>query len=505
MSSSEQRRRGAALSIIALVINLVLSIFYLPILIEYLPNNAYGIFELGAGLILWFAMLDLGLAASVSRFYSLWREERPEYLPSLLSTSAVIYLTLLLLTAAVALYAQLNVNSIFKETMSAEELSQIRTIILLVVINTAFTLPTSWLSGLLNAIEEFTFVRTLLIVRSLILFLIVAVVAAIFHNPVLALAGHVAVSLFVFIATLVFVLKSNNINLVFGRPRISVFTQLFRFSSLVAIIIIFDLVFWRTGQIILAAVSGPLAVAAYAIVVRIITSVFMPLSTGLSSVFLAHLTRIFSTPNYNVEVNRLFVKVGRLQSIIIWAFIGLYICCGQLGLNLWLGSEYEVVYPSTLVLLLSLSFSSIQTLSTPILQAKNRLGFKASVFSVLLILFLLLSVPIATRFGVLGLALLGASLLFFGTGPIMNWYFYFKLNLDIPTFFREVYRVPLYSSASSFLSILMVNFTSVGNTLVGFALNAVIFACFYSTIIFGIYMNTEEKLLMRTLLRLLGR
>jgi hypothetical protein len=146
--------------------------------------------------------------------------------------------------------------------------------------------------------------------------------------------------------------------------------------------------------------------------------------------------------------------VGRIQAMLVWAMLGLFAVSGRDFVVLWAGEQFVDVYTGALILMLSLAVSSVQSLGTVIMQAKNRLGFRAAVFAIMLCTFCVGVVPAAEHFGMVGVCSLGAGILILGTGPVMNAYYYYGLGLDVPGFVRAVAPtvVPVFAACGVVLA-----------------------------------------------------
>jgi O-antigen/teichoic acid export membrane protein len=499
--SSNQRLAGAALSLVMLLVNAALALFYVPLLLRFLTVSEYGIFELGSATIIFLSMMDFGLSAAVSRFYVRVEATNRGRLPDLIATSLLIYVFMTAVTVTLAFIVLASVDSLFGNSFSDEELSLTRQAMSLVLINCIFAIPATWLTGLITAKERFVFLRGLGLARSVLQFSLVALVLVVSSSVVLALAAQVFMTVVVFTVSLWYAFTQPGLEIKIGRWRWSHAKSLLGFSLLLAVIVAFDLVFWRTGQFIMGAVSGTAAIASYAIVSKLITSIFLPLSTSVSSVFLPRLTELDSLAGGSAEVNRLFIRIGRIQAILVWGVIGGFALFGKDLIQLWIGSEFSDVYSSALVLMFGLSISSTQSLGNSILQARNQLGFKAGLFAIMLLVFLGFSVPVAAHFEVLGLAVLGAVLLFLGTGPVMNVYYQRRIGLNIAAFFRATLPIlfPVLASAAVVFGVRL--FMQLPVSWLSLGLWSVVFVVLYGVLLWVVFLNQEEKTLVGVLAR----
>ena len=476
-----------------LFVNAVLALFYVPLLLQFLTVSEYGIFELGSTIIVFLSMMDFGLSAALSRFYVYEEATDHRRLPDLIATSLLIYAFLTAVAVLLAFWMLSSVDTLFGNSFSESELVLTRQAMLLVLINCLFVIPATWVTGLITAKERFVFLRGLTLVRSAFQFALIALVLVMSSSVVLALGVQVAMNAVVLVVSLWYAIARAGLELRVGRWRWSQARAMLSFSLLLAVIVAFDLVFWRTGPFILGAVSGTAAIASYAIVTRLIVSVVMPLGTSISSVFLPRLTQLDSLPGGSVEIGRLFIRIGRIQAILVWGLVGGFALLGQDLIHLWIGDQFADVYPSALLLMLGLSISTIQSLGNSILQARNQLGFKAGLFATMLVIFLSLSIPVASHFQVIGLATLGAIVLFLGTGPVMNFYYHHKIGIDTAAFFRSTLPALLPVLVAMAIVFGARRVIPVQDSWLSLGLWSIVFLLLYTVLLWFLFLNAEEK------------
>ena len=68
-----QRKIGIGLSYINILLNAVLGFVYVPILLYYIGKNEYGLYQLVGSLIAYFSVMDFGMTAAVTRFYTKYK------------------------------------------------------------------------------------------------------------------------------------------------------------------------------------------------------------------------------------------------------------------------------------------------------------------------------------------------------------------------------------------------------------------------------------------------
>lgn len=436
---TSQRKTGAILSYLSLVINAIGTFLYVPILLGSLTTSEYGVYQLVGSIIAYLSVMDMGLSTTLNRYYVQAKvKDGPSQVENLLSHAAVIYgiLTVLAVAVGCAFYAALG--TIFGGSFTEAEVVLAKKMMLLVIANCIIVLPGNWFLAVINANERFVFARSLSIVKYVMqIFVVIAVLQA-WPSALAVLIVQVALNALTIVAYIFYVKGRLKVRAKFHHWDGGLVRGLFSFSFFILLSMVFDQVFWKTGQVVLGAVVGATAVGVYGIVCQLITAGYMQVSTGVTGVFLPKLTAISARTDDMSEINELFNRIGHIQAILVWGVMVAFAILGQEFVYLWAGPEFSEVYPAVLVLMAGLCISLIQNLGISLLQAKNKMGFRSVVYIILAILDVLISIPISTQFGVMGCAVVAALLLFVGTGPVMNVYYHRVIGIDIPSFYRAI-------------------------------------------------------------------
>lgn len=449
-----QRRAGAALSYVALVVNAITTFIYTPVILSFLTASEYGVYQLIGSIIAYLGVMDMGLSTTLSRFYVEARvKEDASHVENLLAMAMVIYGVLTVLSVVVGIAFDLLLPVLFGHSFTEAELTLAHQMMLLVLLNCVVVLPGNYFLAVINANERFVFARTLRITRYLLQFAGVIAVLMLGQGAMGVLAVQVAINFFVDVAYVVYYRRRLHTRAKLHHWDKRLLCHIFSFSGYILLNMVFDQVFWKTGQIVLGSVVSAIAVGVYGIATQLITSGYMEVSGGITSVFLPKLTAMCAKSDDMTEINDLFNRIGHIQALLVWGICAGFASVGQEFIYVWAGPEYGEAFWATLILMLGLNVALVQNLGISVLQAKDKQGFRAIVYIVIAVLDLLVSIPVSAEFGVIGCAATAAIFLFVGTGPIMNWFYYSKIGIDIPKYWHEVIPVliPAVLTASATL------------------------------------------------------
>ena len=264
-----------------------------------------------------------------------------------------------------------NVNNLFSKSLTVSEIGTARILMLLMVINLAISFPSSVFDSYITAHEQYLFQRVISLLQ---------VVLNPFLTLPLLLMGYKSVSLVVvttiitvskFIINYWYCTKKLKMKFILKNMNFSLLKEIGVFSFYIFINMIVDQINWSVDKFILGIFGGTTAVAIYAVGGQINT-MYMSLSSSISSVFIPRVNKIVAMDeNNNKELTELFTKVGRIQFIILAMVIGGFIVIGQYFINVWAGNDYNNAYYVALLLIVPVTVPLIQSLGIEIQRAKN--------------------------------------------------------------------------------------------------------------------------------------
>lgn len=501
-----QRRAGALLSYVALAVNAVTTFIYTPLILSFLTSSEYGVYQLIGSIIAYLGVMDMGLSTTLSRFYVEAKvKEDPAHVENLLAMSAVIYAVLTVLSVLVGIFFDIFLPTLFGQSFTADELELAHQMMLLVLLNCVVVLPGNYFLAVITANERFVFARTLRIARYLIQFVGVIAVLELGKGAIGVLAVQVALNFLADLAYIFYYRKRLKVRAKLHHWDKRLLLHIFSFSGYILLNMVFDQIFWKTGQVVLGAVVSAAAVGVYGIATQLITSGYMEISTGVTSVFLPKLTAMSAETDDMLEINNLFNRIGHIQAILVWGICAGFVAIGQEFIYVWAGPEYGDAFWATLILMIGLNVALVQNLGISVLQAKDRQGFRAIVYIVIALLDLLVSIPVSAEFGVVGCAVTAAVFLFVGTGPIMNWYYHTKIGIDIPEFWHEVLPVIVPAALTAFATWGFSTLTNFGPSYGSILIKCLFFVAVYFALCWKWFFTDYERGIIRGILHKFSR
>lgn len=487
-----QLKAGALLSYASIGINNVVGLLFTPFMLRMLGKSEFGLYSLVASVVAYLTVLDLGLGNAVVRYTAKYRAQNRQLEQySLFGMFLALYcgISVLVILAGTLLYH--NVETLFGNALSAAELDKARIMVVLLVFNLAATFPLSIFGSIIVAYENYVFQKLVNIVRALITPCLMVPLLLMGHK---AIGVVVVITLLNIISLLVnswYCFTKLKIKLHFKKMEWNVLKGISTYSFFIFLGVVVDKIYWSTGQFVLGIVAGTAVVAVYAIAVQL-QMYYMSLSSAISGVFLPKVTAMVARNTTDKEVSDLFIRTGRIQFIVMAFVLCVFILFGKPFIVLWAGADYADAYLIAVLLMIPLTVPLIQTLGISILQARNQHKFRSLVYILVATASLAISIPLAKLYGGLGCAI-GTSLsLIVGNIIVMNIYYYKRVRIDIPRFWKEIGSMALPVTAVVLVGIIL-NMINNEYTFLSLSIKVLIFSILYVNATWWIGLNNYER------------
>ena len=496
---SNQRKMGAFLSYISIIANTLVQLLYTPFLIKSLGQSEYGLYSLIASIISYLTVLDLGFGNALVVYTAKYRAQKKyDEEKKLHGMFFIIFCFIGLVAAILGLLLFFNINTIFKNTMTNSELSKARIMMLILTINLAVTFPFNIYSSILNAYERFSFQKIMSILNTLLKPIIMIPLLLVGFKSISMVVVITIINIFVCISNYLYCKKKLNINIKFIGFDKKLFKIILSYSIWIFLGTIVDKINWSLDQFVLGAVSGTIAVSIYS-VASTLNHLFINLSTAISGVFLPKMSKLVAN-NEEEKLTDEFIKIGRIQYLVIFLMCSGLVLFGKEFIQLWVGKGFEESYYVALILIIPLCVPLIQNLGLSIMQAKNKIKFKSITTFIMAIFNVIISVFLAKKYGAIGSAIGTSISLVVCNIFIINIYYYKVIKLNIIKFWKEILKMTI-SFILPIIVILIVRYFIKLNILWSFIIFGSIYTILYIITCYFITMNNYEKSLVISILK----
>lgn len=499
--TNNELKAGAALNYALILLNALVGLVYTPYMLRMMGQSEYGLYSLVASVISYLTILDLGIGSAIIRYTAKFRAEgKEEEQYEMFGMFFILYFVIGLVAFLIGGGLYLNVDAMFGKTMTEIELSRAKIMMLILVFNLAFTFPMSIFGSIMTAYERFVFPRILSIIRVLLNTVVMIVLLHWGYRAVAMVIVQTVFNVLTLIINYLYCKYNIKIKMYFRRFNWCFLKEVAIFSFWIFLNVIMDKIYWSTGQFVLGAIAGTVAVSVFAVAIQL-EGMYMQFSTAISSVFLPKVTALVTKDYDNKTLSDLFIKTGRVQYVIMSLIMCGFIILGRAFLDLWAGPDYSDAYIITLLFFLSLITPLIQNLGITILQAKNQMKFRSLLYIAIAIVALILEIVFGKLWGGIGCAAAIAGALVVGQGIVMNIYYYKKQSINIPLFWKEILKMSVAPFIVTIVFYILVDKIWVINSWLQFGLLSFVYFIAYMTSMYYFSMNNTEKEMIKAPLK----
>ena len=431
-----ERKKGAILSYIQVVLSVAVSVIYVPVLLRYLGQSEYGLYQIVGSFFSYISVFESCMSTGVLRNYcnALGSQDK-EAADVTLSMAKVIYRVIAALMVVAGVIVIFAFRSFYASSFTASELKESSAILLLLFANMMVTLLGSVYLTILTGHEKFTFLKVLAIIIQVAQPFFVILCVRKIPYAITVSTVIVVFNVLTVLMRYLYVTRKLKIRIVKKKRNRKVIGEIVGLSATILLGCIADQIFWKTDQVILGKLFSTTVVAVYSVGAQIYM-MYMQFGTQIASVFYPKVSILYQEENGLQKVSDLFIRVGRATFFVILLVLSGFIIFGREFLLVWVGEGYEAAYWVAIIVMLPFSVDLAQNLGLCILQVKGQYGFRAKIYLLSALLNIITTVLFARRIGITGAALSTGISMFLTSGLIMNWFFQKRVGLNMIKFWK---------------------------------------------------------------------
>ena len=486
---------GSLLNFVSIAVRLATSFFLTPYLLSCLGEGEYGLFVLVSSVLSWLALADMGMGGTVTKYMAEYKAKNQlKELAQFLGSAIALYscISLVVLSAGILLYFRLG--SLFP-LLNAEQIDQFKFMYLLALGNMAMSFPLSAVGAVPNACAKFIVPKTVGLIVSILNTLVTVILLYFGYKAIALVVLNVVGNVVLMGWSLFYVLLGLKIKISWAGFDWELYKGMFKYSFWIFLNMIMNMLYWRTGNTIIAMTSGTQQISIFSVGIQF-SQYFMMASTAVAGVFFAKIVGMVSFNSSQEALTRLMAKVGRIQALLLTVVLLGYLFYGHSFLTLWVGKTFGektiITWWIGLVVMLPLFVPLVQNLGIEILLAKNLQKGRALILFVTSVLNAILGYQLSLHYGAIGFAIgTGVSLLV-GQGLLINRYYHRQAGLDMKLFWgilgRRFYLLLLVPSLFAW----GMGFVFPADTWLNLGIHVVLFSGIYALCARLFYMNSEE-------------
>jgi len=491
-SNLRELKIGVVLSYLQMVANIVIALVYTPVMLTMLGKSEYGIYSIAASVISYVQLLEFGLAQSYVKFFTEARASEDKL--ALGKTNGLFILcfsVLSIFALAAGIVLTIYSKEIFASGLTITEHQLIKKIMFVLAISTAFNLATTIYSSIVIAHEHFIVHRLIGLIRTVIQPTIIWMLLILGYRSFMMACVTSVLTVLVGLFYLSYCLFKIRIPISFHNLSIVQLRAIFVFSFFVVLNFIFNQATWSMDKIILGRLAGAASVAVYTVGVQF-AQLYIMMSTAISSVFVPRVNNYVAGKQPIDVLSKLFIKIGRIQTILILPILLGFVFYGQQFIELWAPNGYEDAYWVAVITMVPLFVALIQNTGIAIQMAQNKHRFRSIVYTSLAVVHLFLSILICEQYGAIGGAIGTALYLVLGPGLVMNWYYQKNIGLDILGFWKSISSFLPTTFVCGVVGYAVMQYVTI-DTWRSFTIWSMGFGAVYVVMVWFTSMNSDEK------------
>lgn len=435
-----QLKTGVMLSYISRIITIVIGLLYTPVMIRLLGQSEYGLYNIAASVIAYLGVLNFGFGSAYMRFYLRYKvKDDGDKIATLNGMFVTIFSILGILAVIAGVIIAFNVNLVFGASLSFQELTTTRLLILVLVVNLAISFPVIIFNTYIQANEKFIFQNIMQIIMQVTgpLFSLPFLISG--YGSVGMVFGTTIVNIIIELIIIFYCFRMLKMKFAFRNFDRDLMKEMTVYSSYIFINMVVDQVNNNMDKTILGSYQGTISVAIYSIAANL-RLYYQQISSTISNVFTPRIHRMIAQNTDDQELTELFTRVGRIQFIILSLIMSGFIFFGRPFIGLWAGKDYYESYIIALILMIPITIPLIQNIGIEIQRAKNMHQFRSWIYLFMALGNLIISIPLSLRFGGVGAAFGTALSMIIGNGLAMNWYNHTKIGLNMGYFWKQILK-----------------------------------------------------------------
>ena len=491
-NTNGQLKKGAILSYVNLALSSLIPLLYTPIMLRMLGEAEYGLYSLSGAAVGYLSLLSFGFGSTILRYLSLYRAKgEVENERKAFGFFLLVYTIVAVLVMAGGVILSNNIEGIFHRGLTPDELLKMKKLVLIMAFSTAITFPVSVFSSVVMAHERYVF-RKLIEMLSTILAPVANLIALYlgYSSVGMAVAGVITHTLMlpIYACYCFSVLK---IHPIFTVMPWRIVSEMLRFTGFVFLATIVDMLFWSTDKLLLGAMTSSIAVAVYNIG-GTFNGMVMSVSSAMMNILSPRVTAMVACEEETERFTSLFIRIGRLQYVFVALLVSGFTVFGQTFIRLWAGEAYKDSYWIAILTMFPLCIPLIQNTGVSIVTAMNKHAFRSVVYLVIAIANVISTALIIPYMGGIGAALCSAISYLLGQGLIMNLFYWKKVGIDIPRFWKNILSMSGVPAVMLAGGLLLQKYISLTSWL-GFFCGVILYTVAYCVGMYAFAMDSYEK------------
>ena len=502
---SKQIRIGAILSYANVLLGNLIPLFYTPVMLSLMGQAEYGLYKMGASATSYISLTTLGLASAVNRFLIKERTQGGQEAEE--NTFGLFYVIFQIVAAAalvLGLIISANIGIVYGSTLNSVELRRIKIVIAVLALNMALGFSATPYTSIVTAHERFIFIQAINILSTVGGPVINLILLHMGYRSIGMAMAALGLNVVVRAAYILYVSRSMKVFPRFRSLPTKMLRDIFSFSVWIFVSDIVGRIYDSTDIVIIGATPGYGAnsVAVYSIGF-IFPTILLSLAQVMPVLFNPTINKMVFTDRSDRELSDMIIRVGRIQAFVVVLICSGFIAFGRPFIEFYAGPAFKEAYWVAVIIMLPDCIPLVQSAAHSLIRAKNMHRFRSMVYTLIALINVALTILLVKKLGIIGAAIPTGGAYLLGNGLLMNWYYWKKVHIDIPRFWRSVLPVFAVGALMAALMVFVakwIDFYVFWHMLAGI----LVYTAVYVMILWVFVFDTNEKAVILETLRRSG-
>ncbi len=492
-TSNFRYQSGALLSYVSTILNVVVGLAFTPFLVSKLGQSDYGLYQMIGSLVGYMVIFDLGLGTTITRYVAKYRAEQDiESMRNFLAICLRVYILIGIFVLAVCLGLYFNLDRIFHNALGSDQIESAKEMFIILSLNISASFLFQSFSAIMKGYEKFPADRLLIIIRTVMRYIIMTILLLMGYHAVSIVITDTVLNIAFSVARFLYCKRILGIKFLLIYFDRKLLKEIIGYSGLLFALTILSILDEQTDKVIVGLTSGTNQVTICAIGMTIY-NLFQQFGFSIISMVLPKLTQVHAIKNeQDKNYMRIFTKSGRAQLTVLTAIIVGFTVFGQQFVELWVGREYRMSFWIALAMMWAYFIPFTGGAFGEALTAQNKLKGITTIYAIKAVVNVLISIPLASRFGAVGSAL-GTAITGILGSNVAAYILYSKvLKVNMWVYFKSIFTgfwLTIMLSLSAGLLIGVIGGSGWGS-LIG---KVIVFLMVYASCTWFISLNRNEK------------
>lgn len=387
----------------SLLVQVASGLFLTPFIISHLGQSGYGMWVLVGSFIGYYGLLNVGVESAIIRYIARFSAQKDT---KSLNETANTALAMLCTTGTFAILLSFFIAEPLSRffQIAPEHFGEFKRMILVLGVATGVSFPSGVFSAIITAHEHFVAAN---IIKILVTFLRIALTVSILQagHGLAGIAYPTLVSSVVSIIAFFIIAKAvvPKFKVHIGNARLTTLKLLLIYGSYTTIIVAADFLRLYIDNLVIGKMIGIAEVGIYAVASPLIRHMLNLVVSGMAA--LGPRFAALDGADKRDEIRDTFLRALSISSFLTCGVGLLVLLFGQSFIFLWVGEEFAAAVPVLRILVVAYAFDLFQQPGIGLMYALNKHRYYAAATMAEGIANVLLSILLASRYGIIGVAM----------------------------------------------------------------------------------------------------